>query len=38
MAVLIEDGVLVAGVLQHDGVDEDEGAELVFLTFAVALA
>ncbi len=33
-----EGGVEVAGVPQHDGVeDEAEGAELVFLAFPVAL-
>ena len=38
-AQLGQGGVLVAGVPEHDGVeDESEGAELVFLSFAVALA
>jgi hypothetical protein len=38
-AEVVEGGVLVAGVPQHDGVDDEaEGAELVFLAFAVALA
>lgn len=36
---LVQCGVLVAGVPEHDGVDDEpEGAELVFLPFAVALA
>jgi hypothetical protein len=35
VAELVEGGVLVAGVPQHDGVDDEaEGAELVFLPFA----
>ncbi len=38
-AQLVQGGVLVAGVPKHDGVDDkSEGAELVFLAFAVALA
>jgi len=38
-AKLGECGVEVAGVPQHDGVeDETESSELVFLAFAVALA
>jgi len=38
-AQVVEGGVLVAGVPQDDGVDDEaEGAELVLLAFAVALA
>ena len=38
-AELVQGGVLVAGVAQHDGVDDQtEGAEPIFLVFAVALA
>ncbi len=38
-ALVVEGGVLVAGVPQDDGVDDEaEGAELVLLAFAVGLA
>src|SRR5258705_7827993 len=38
LAQVLDDGVEVAGVPEHDGVeDESEGGELVFLAFAVGL-
>jgi len=38
VAQLVEGCVLVSGVPEHDGVDDEaEGAELVFLSFSVAL-